>query len=133
MCLFLCSLLQVYPVRSRFRHRHMDEGLLYPLAGSSLDPTIPNCNLFFDLFRCIARPLEGSLMFLHLSVSPCLTSSFWLGCGQTGSECLVPSGFFSPLYHIHLSRWLDARFPITIQVFYINWLEGSCKSSSCFI
>ena len=42
---FLCSLLQVYPVRSLFRHRHMSQRLLYPLAGSSFMMTMRNRDL----------------------------------------------------------------------------------------
>ena len=47
--LFLCSLLQVYPVRSLFVHRHVRQGLLYPLAGSSFKLTMPNRDLSLDL------------------------------------------------------------------------------------
>ena len=43
---FLCSLLQVYPVRSLFRHC---QGLSYPLAGSSFKLTMPNHDLSLDL------------------------------------------------------------------------------------
>ena len=60
---FICSLLQVYPVRSPFSHRHVSQGLSYLLAGSSLETTTPKRNLSLDLLgHCIVRLLEGSMM-----------------------------------------------------------------------
>ena len=46
---FLCSLLQVYPVRSLFGHGHVSQRLSYSLAGSSFNLTMPNRNLSLDL------------------------------------------------------------------------------------
>ena len=45
----LCSLLQVYPMRSLFRHRHVSQGLSYHLVGSSFRLTMPNRDLSLDL------------------------------------------------------------------------------------
>ena len=42
---FLYSLLQVYPVQSLFTHRHVSQGLSYPLAGSSFKLTMSNRDL----------------------------------------------------------------------------------------
>ena len=71
----------------------MNQGLLYPLAGSSFKMTMPNRDLSLDIIRL----LQGSRMVSHLSGSPFLTSGgFLLGCGQTVSESLVPSVWFVP-------------------------------------
>ena len=44
----LFSLLQVYPVRSRFRPRHVSQGLPYLFAGTSLRQTIPKRDVSLD-------------------------------------------------------------------------------------
>ena len=78
-------------------HRHVSQGLSYPLAGCSFKMTMPNRDLSLDLLCYIVRLLQGSRMVSYLSGSPFLTSGgFLLGCDQTVSESLVPSVWFVP-------------------------------------
>ena len=56
---FLNSLLQVYPVRSLFRHRHVNHGLSYPLADSSFNLTMPNRDLSLDLLWVSAYTISA--------------------------------------------------------------------------
>ena len=58
-----------------------------------LESAIPKRILSLDLpCCCIVQLLEGSMMVLHLSGSHFLTlDGFYLGCGQTEREPIVPS------------------------------------------
>ena len=78
---------------------------------SSWPCPIATCPLNSSAIRYIVRLLQGSRMVSHLSGSPFLTSGgFLLGCDQTGNESLVPSVWFVPFYHIHISWCLEAQF-----------------------
>ena len=75
----------------------MAMGLSYPLAGSSLRPTMPKHDFVSTATLYIVQPLEGSRKVFHLSGSHFLTSGcFQLGCCQTESESLVPYLWFFP-------------------------------------
>ena len=87
---FLCSLLQVYPVRSLFRHRHLSQGLSYPLAGSSFRLTMSNNDL--DL----------------------LCHSLWLLQGNTMAFGVLWNSLFQREMAIHLCRY---RRTYTINIY----------------
>ena len=57
---FLCILLQVYPVRSPFKHHHVSQRLSYPFPDSSLERP----------FLCATCPMISLLLAIH-SHDPC--------------------------------------------------------------
>ena len=73
---FLCSLLQVYPVLSLFRHLQLSQGLSCPVVRSSYRLTKPVC-AFSSGCCCLPTPMAlasgGSPMFplvVHQPASP---------------------------------------------------------------
>ena len=61
--IFLCSLLQVYPVLSLFRHLQLSQGLSCPVARPSYRLTKPACA--FSSIRWLGQLLLGSELVVH--------------------------------------------------------------------
>ena len=122
---FLCSLLQVYPVLSLFRHLQLSQGLSCPVARSSYRLTKPACAfssslLFHSLTRTtfagkwtgctLVRKLLLDFRRLLARVCPNME---WVSL----STCLV----LSTLAHTS-SDFRRGNFREQIQVLYVWWL-----------
>ena len=122
---FLCSLLQVYPVLSLFRHLQLSQGLSCPVARSSYRLTKPACAfssslLFHSLTRTtfagkwtgwtLVRKLLLDFRRLLAGVCP---NREWVSL----STCLV----LSTLAHTLLLISGGAIPASKLQVFYVCW------------
>ena len=112
---FLCSLLQVYPVLSLFRHLQLSQGLSCPMARSSYRLIKPACAfssslLFHSLTRttfagkCTGCTLVWKLLldFRRLLAGVCPNRE-WVSLS-------LPVWFF-PLLHIHFFWFQEGQFP----------------------
>ena len=90
---FLCSLLQVYPMRSLFRHRHVIQGYhtTWLVHHSNCPCQIATYHLTSFICHSLHRTtFIGKYDSFTLVMSPFLTScGFLLECDQTGSDSLL--------------------------------------------
>ena len=112
---FLCSLLQVYPVLSLFRHLQLSQGLSCPVARSSYRLTKPACAFSFSilLYSLTRTTFAGKwtgwtlvrkllLDFRRLLAGVCPNRD-WVSLS-------LPVWFF-PLLHIHFFWFQKKQFP----------------------